>query len=494
MARFPRSAAFAVAIAIFTSAYTTAAFADDPIVTKAPAAETLPPWPTPAISPLAFAAPTDPCKSAWDWATTQCQLTWYGVRAYGTLDMGGGYQTHGVPFNGTAVYGSTYLIQKNSNRALWTAAPNAMGNSAIGVQAFEPFAPGWAFVFDYSVYFVPYGWQLENGIGSIYENRGVPLASQNSNYPSSRNGQAWNNNAYVGVSSPTYGTLTLFRQWALTTDAVLAYDPMGSANAFSLIEFSGTTCGTGLTEDCRATTSAKYRVQVGPVRLGAFWQFGGYNWNNASNGGAQFEIGADIPHVGPGVLSFDAIYSYMRDANTFAITASGTFPMTATLSNDQSMMAVAKWTWDRLRLYAGFEWIQFAPPSDPQTQFINVASICTGEPCGNNTTINNTAYNAGDKILYVVWAGVRYTVVEDVDLIGAWYHYTQPAYGVGCTSGTAATCTGTQEVVSGVIDWQFLPKWDTYIGTMFSQVNGGLSSGYLNHNNLATTAGVRLRF
>jgi hypothetical protein len=85
-------------------------------------------------------------------------------------------------------------------------------------------------------------------------------------------------------------------------------------------------------------------------------------------------------------------------------------------------------------------------------------------------------------------------VVKDVDLVGAYYHYTQPAYGVGCTSGTAATCFGTEDVASGLIDWQFLPKWDTYIGTMFSQVNGGLSSGYLARNTLATTAGVRLRF
>jgi hypothetical protein len=216
--------------------------------------------------------------------------------------------------------------------------------------------------------------------------------------------------------------------------------------------------------------------------------------NNASNGGAQVEIGADIPHAGPGVLSFDALYSYMRDEVSMAITSSGTFPMTATLSNDQSVMLVAKWIWGPLTLYAGFEWIQYAPPSDPQTQFFNEAGICTGAPCGNNTTISNTAYNAGDKILDVVWAGARYTVVKDVDLVGAYYHYTQPTYGVGCTSATAATCSGTEDVFSGLIDWQFLPKWDTYIGTVFSQVNGGLSSGYLARNTLVTVSGVRLRF
>ena len=32
------------------------------------------------------------------------------------------------------------------------------------------------------------------------------------------------------------------------------------------------------------------------------------------------------------------------------------------------------------------------------------------------------------------------------------------------------------------------------IGTMFSQMNGGLSNGFLARNNLATTAGLRFRF
>jgi hypothetical protein len=111
---FPRSAALAAAIALVCGAYATAAFADDP-TTKAPAAAA-PQWPTPAISPLPFAPPTDPCKDEWDWVTTECQLTAYGIRLYGIYDVGVGYQTKGVPFNGSAVYGSEYLIQKNSNR------------------------------------------------------------------------------------------------------------------------------------------------------------------------------------------------------------------------------------------------------------------------------------------------------------------------------------------------------------------------------------------
>jgi hypothetical protein len=50
------------------------------------------------------------------------------------------------------------------------------------------------------------------------------------------------------------------------------------------------------------------------------------------------------------------------------------------------------------------------------------------------------------------------------------------------------------DAASALIDWKFAPKWDTYIGTFFSQFNGGLNSGFLARNNLATTAGLRFRF
>jgi hypothetical protein len=55
-------------------------------------------------------------------------------------------------------------------------------------------------------------------------------------------------------------------------------------------------------------------------------------------------------------------------------------------------------------------------------------------------------------------------------------------------------CAGTVDAPSALIDRTFAPKWDTYIGTFFNQFNGGLNNGFLAHNNLATTAGLRLRF
>jgi predicted porin len=92
---------------------------------------------------------------------------------------------------------------------------------------------------------------------------------------------------------------------------------------------------------------------------------------------------------------------------------------------------------------------------------------------------------------------VKYSVTPNLDLIGAYYHYFQPTYGafVNCAVAVpAATCHGTFDAVSFAVDWQFAKKFDAYAGFMYSQVNGGLANGYLNHNTIDPTVGLRFRF
>ena len=50
------------------------------------------------------------------------------------------------------------------------------------------------------------------------------------------------------------------------------------------------------------------------------------------------------------------------------------------------------------------------------------------------------------------------------------------------------------DAVSVALDWRFLPKWDAYIGVMYSVAQGGVANGDIQNNNLATTGGVRFRF
>src|SRR5262249_55870871 len=79
---------------------------------------------TKAPPPTAVTAPVA-CSSLWD-LVTSCPLSWYGITIYGTVDAGVTWQSHGTPYNGSLPAGAEYLIQKNSNRALWNPANNAV--------------------------------------------------------------------------------------------------------------------------------------------------------------------------------------------------------------------------------------------------------------------------------------------------------------------------------------------------------------------------------
>jgi len=173
-------------------------------------------------------------------------------------------------------------------------------------------------------------------------------------------------------------------------------------------------------------------------------------------------------------------------------------------------------TGGQLTLYAGYEWIQFANPSDPQTSFRDDGFLFNATNAGatvlsvNGTTIANDAFNAHcgsgngctTETFQVMWTGAKYGITKDLDVIGAYYHYIQDQFvisatacpGSGGNSPNNSRCAGWYDAYSFVLDWRFLPKWDAYIGTMYSAAFGGIANGDISRNNLATTAGVRFRF
>jgi predicted porin len=471
----------------------------------------------PAPLPATTTAPHT-CADPSEFMTTNCQLTWEGITVFGIVDMGFGWQSHGARVDPNSAVGGSYLIQKQNRSSIWGLAPNALSNSTIGIKGTEPIGANLSVVFDLDAGFDPYSLRFSNGPGSVAGNNGVPQNLQTAYSDSSRAGQWYNGQGYVGLSSPSYGTLTVFRQNSLTLDAVFDYDPFGASYAFSPIGFQGITCGGGNTENCRNSTSLKYRISVDHFRAAALWQFGGYGQNNASTGAYQFGVGADIPTRGKDVLSVDAIYSHVINSVSVALasTANDAFgtpippflpqTLTATISDNTAGMFVARYTTGPLKLYAGYEYIQYAAPSDPQTAFTDVAGsfLCQGCTAFNNTNINNAAFGVnglGDKVLQVMWTGAKYAVTEDLDVIGAYYHYIQNSYfgtvalgNAPCFGSQHAQCAGTFDAISAAVDWRFAPKWDLYFGMMFSQVNGGLAFGFLQHNNIDPTVGVRFRF
>ena len=473
--------------------------------------------PSRAPSATAASAPK-PCTDAWDFGSTNCQLTWYGITVYGAVDTAFGWQSHGTQWDHQSAVSASYLIQKQNNSAVFGPAANALSNSFIGIKGNEPIGGDVSVVFALDAGFDPYSLRFSDGPGSVAANAGIPQNFATAYSDLSRAGQWYNGQGYVGVSSPTYGTLTVFRQNSLTLDAVLDYDPLGGSYGFSPIGFQGITCGGGNTENCRNSTSLKYRLNVGQFRAAALWQFGGYAQNNASDGAYQFQLGGDISTGGKSVLSLDAIYSHVTDSVALSLgpgsnNAAGVpippfLPqaLTATISDNEAVMFVAKYTNGPLKVFAGYEHILYMAPSHPRTAFNSISGdfVCAGCTTFNNTTINNAAFGVNgldDKTFQVMWLGAKYAVTEDLDVYGAYYHYIQnsffgtPALGpIPCFGTEHTQCAGTFDGISAVVDWRFAPKWDLYSGIMFTQVSGGLASGFLQRNNIVPTVGLRFRF
>jgi predicted porin len=458
--------------------------ADLPVYTKAP--------------PIAPAPALVGCTSAEQFFVTDCPLTYYGITVYGTIDVGGGYETHGAPFNGHIITGVSELVQKqNRPTAMWLQTPNGLTQSNVGIKGKEAITTGLDFVFDLNFGFDPYSGNFANGPASLADNNGIPLAKQSSNADSSRAGQWYNGVGYAGLSS-SYGTLTFGRQNSLELDGVNAYDPMGGSYAFSVIGWQGTAVGGGDTEDARVSTAVKYRVDVANLfRLGAIYQIGGYDNNNATQNEWGAQIGKDFDFGANGKLSLDAIYTEDKGAvKAAALSAAqnAAFPgsLAATISDDNSAMFLAKYTYKQLRLYAGYEYITFANPTSPVTTgFTGIAGIPIALP-----NITQTTFKINEH-LQVSWVGARYAITPTLDAGVAYYHYDQNSFHVGgfCNSAaTASSCAGTLNAASFDIDWQFAKKFDLYGGFMYSAVAGGLANGYQVFNNWAPTVGLRFRF
>jgi len=100
---------------------------------------------------------------------------------------------------------------------------------------------------------------------------------------------------------------------------------------------------------------------LGQFRVAGIWQFGGYGQNNASNGAYQVGVGGDIPNLAGGVLSFDAIYSRVKDSVSTALlgvstdAAGNPIPpflpevLTATISDNTAVMLLARKRINRMK-------------------------------------------------------------------------------------------------------------------------------------------------
>jgi predicted porin len=418
-----------------------------------------------------------------------------GICVYGNFDMGVSYNQHGAPLNALGNPALNYLVSKNSSGAYFGAGPSQMSNSFIGLRGKQEIGDNLYAVFNLQTVFNPASGNNANGIGGIAQNNGLTanLGFQNSFQDSTRAGQMFNNAAYFGISSPTYGTFTMGRQTSLTSELVSNYDSLGGANAYSLLAFQGANGGGGDTEDRIYDNSYEYRVNVGPVRMAAIAQLrngGNSATGNAFEGDIGFDyMGFSMDFVGGKI--YDAVSAAALSPSQLAASintvSNGNGIIAGTVSDNTVFQVGAKYVIGPWKFYGGYENVHFANPDNPLAPG---AFVTGGFILGNGGAINNTNFT-NEKLLQTGWVGVKYAITPNLDIAGAYYHEWQNSFATagntGCTDARASQCSGSLDAVSLVVDWRFARHVDMYAGVMWSQVQNGLASGFLQAN--GTNAG-----
>jgi predicted porin len=490
-----------------------------------------------AADPAPVAPPTPAaCGSVQGFFTTDCPLTWHGVTLYGAYDIGAGWVSHGLPENGYNYEGES-LVNRNGNRSRFLVAPNNLSQTGLGVRGKEEFVRGWSVVFNASTGFNPQSGLLANLAATNTRNAGLPRSSYSFAGDGARAGQIFNDEFYAGLSSAHFGTLTFGRQRALGTDAMLAYDPAGGAYSFSFIGYNGLMAGGGDTQDTRWDDALKYRITFGPVHFGAMYKFadgrgGCYSasaaWTAASctaiaphNSAYGFDFGgvyghfsADVvvqhvnqaisvvnPLLGPTSPS-EPFQSTLDSINTHPVNGTNLIETNNTeygiVTDNTAVMVAAKYTWNQLKFFGGYEYIQMTNPSDP----LGVGATAQGGYLLSGVEDNNLD---SPKIVQVFWTGVKYAYNKKTDITLSYYHEEQNDFRVPSTCTPASfrsSCAGTLDEVSLYTDYHFTKRFDVYAGIAYSDVTGGLAIAiphapgvpYYHNDNTAPTLGARFAF
>jgi predicted porin len=483
-------------------------------------------------------APASPaaCTSIQEFLSTNCSLTWFGITVYGAYDIGVGWVSHGLPENGYNYEGES-LVNRNGNRSRFLIAPNNLSQTGLGLRISEEFLEGWSVVANASTGINPQSGQLANMGATMTTNAGLPRSSYSYAGDGARAGQTFNDEFYGGVSSAQFGALTLGRQRALGTDAMLAYDPAGGAYSFSFIGYNGLMAGGGDTQDTRWDEALKYRLTRGPFHAGAMYKFadgqgGCYStsaaWSAATctgetshNSAYGFDLGgsyqgfsADVvfqrvyqaisilnPLLGPGSPS--ASYQSTLDSiNTNPINGTNLIGTTNTeygiVTDNTAVMAAAKYAWDPLKFFAGYEHIRQTNPSHP----LGVGASAQGGYLLSGVEDDNLD---SPKIVQVAWTGIKYTVAKAAVTL-SYYREWQNDFRVPSTcspvAGFRSSCSGYLNEVSLYTDYHFTTRFDAYAGIAYSNVAGGLAIAiphgpgvpYYSNTNLAPTVGARFTF
>lgn len=399
---------------------------------------------------------------------------------YGVLDCGVGYMPHSLNWD-TTLPPTTAPAALTGRKAVLGLFAGGISQSRWGIRASADLGGGWRAIAHLEACLV--------GTSGVVGNSALGLATNTavgSNWAgdSAVNNQLFSRACYGGVSSERYGTLTFGRNISLMMENAVAYDPLGAAQLFSPLGFSGTYGGGGATENSRVDTSLKYKVKVGAFNAGALYKFG----NVAGAPGAQSGIQANVGYE-RGPLGLQLSYQGYQDAFALGNPNGTTQPLgtvAVTAFDTSSWMANLKYGLGKVTLKAGYQFLKYTNPSHPaEDQALDsLFSVVIAKP------VNVTKYSTGAKKLDVTWLGGAWELTPKLVLQVAYYHVGQNDYSAG--NAVASAKRGTSRYASVLLDYRITKRFDVYAGHMGNEADGGLAiPGYFTTNALS---GMGFRF
>jgi hypothetical protein len=169
------------------------------------------------------------------------------------------------------------------------------------------------------------------------------------------------------------------------------------------------------------------------------------------------------------------------------------------VTDNNAMLAAAKYTGDQFKVFGGFEYIWLNNPHDP----LGVGASDQGGYSLSGVEDNNLDT---ERILRIWWTGVKYAYDSKTDITFAWYEQLQNDFRspqtCSATAGYRASCAGALNEGSLYADHHFTKRFDGFAGLAYSFVYGGQAIAiphgpgvpYLHNSNFAPVIGGRFSF
>jgi general bacterial porin, GBP family len=346
----------------------------------------------------------------------------------------------------------------------WQEASAATENTVYGLKGSEDLGGGLHAIF-----------KLENGFnlnnGSLY----------NAN-------DAFGEQAYVGLQSDRYGTVTLGRQFDSVNDYL---GPISSAGS----SYGGSLSAHPFNNDNLAADSMSVNnvVKYTSATYNGLTFGGMYALSNNTGFANNRAYGLGTSYTNGG-LNLAAAYLELNNAGGGV---AGTNPNTGAVAlGDTSADFVAQ----RQRIWGAGGNYTFGPTTVgllwTHSQIDNMASVYTGA-AGYNTSVGG-----GGLRLDNFEVNARYTLTPSLSLAGA-YTFTNGSYG---NSGTRTSASPKWNEVTLQTDYSLSKRTDVYLEGIYMHVNGGPAGSVLstamintlspssNGTQIAATVGLRHQF